>query len=262
MQCDNIWGDFEDSLAHLNVGAMLDMTDMWLDEFDAYDADAQAADYFMAIDAAMSPVYTITNDLPRRFRSWVEKLTVDKSRPLLSCLSPKAQYITFNYTDFLESLYGVPRDHIRYIHGCRAKRKGEPKDKLILGHVPDVDYLDGYVPNQAFVPQENWKAAMVEMAQEQAMANWVEHYEETFTKRTSDIIRSNLDFFEKAKDFEEIYVIGHSLSQVDYPYFAEIAKRNADKAVWHIGYHSLQDMKRLQELVKALRLTQVKVFRI
>ena len=41
----------------------------------------------------------------------------------------------------------------------------------------------------------------------------------------------------------DIFVIGHSLSKVDYPYFKEIVKHNTHKAFWHIGYHSLYDFK-------------------
>lgn len=38
-----------------------------LDAFDAYDSDAQMADYYAAIDMAMLPVDTITNELPKSF---------------------------------------------------------------------------------------------------------------------------------------------------------------------------------------------------
>lgn len=36
----------------------------------AYDSDAQMADYYAAIDMAMLPVDTITNELPKKFRRW------------------------------------------------------------------------------------------------------------------------------------------------------------------------------------------------
>ena len=40
-----------------------------------------------------------------------------------------------------------------------------------------------------------------------------------------------------------IFVIGHSLSKVDYPYFEEIIKHNKGNAFWHFGDNSLGDLK-------------------
>ncbi len=71
LNVEDLWADFEDALAHIDSGAMFGVVDMWLDDFDAYDPDAQAADFFLAVDAATGPAQTITNDLPRRFRMWV-----------------------------------------------------------------------------------------------------------------------------------------------------------------------------------------------
>ena len=66
-------------------------------------------------------------------------------------------------------------------------------------------------------------------------------------------------YLKALSDVEEVYVIGHSLSEVDYPYFDEVNKHC--NAKWIIGYHSYEDMKRLVELVKRLKLKDVTVFR-
>lgn len=150
IKCDNLWSDFENNLAHLNAGAMLNVVDMWLQNFDAYRPDAKASDYYGAIETAMLPIQIITDKMPKRFRQWVDSLVIDpQKKPLAMLLSPMAQYLTFNYTDTLEVSYDIPANHINYIHGCRKNKK----DSLILGHVPDVDYLDGYQPSRGLVPQ-------------------------------------------------------------------------------------------------------------
>ncbi len=49
LNVDDLWADFEDALAHIDSGAMLGVVDMWLDNFDAYDPDAQAADFLQLL---------------------------------------------------------------------------------------------------------------------------------------------------------------------------------------------------------------------
>ena len=143
--------------------------------------------------------------------------------------------------------------------------KGQPKEKLILGHVPNVDYLKDYKPTGEMVPhyKNKWKAYLLESAMETGIQQGVSCYEKVFTKHTPEIIEQNKAVFDEMRDVAEIVVIGHSLAEVDYPYFEEIAGKNAGKAVWHIGYHNLDDMKRLLTFVRHIGLEdgKVEVFR-
>lgn len=271
LQCGDLWSNLEESLGTLSAGKMLDTMDIQLDCFGAYDSDSQAADYYMAIDEAMSPIYVLINNLPKRFRQWIEGLTVDRStadsvrNKFLKLILPRAHYLNFNYTEFLETEYGVAHEQIKYIHGCRKRVKGQPKEELVLGHKPDVDYFKDYKPSKAMIPhyKSKYKAYILESAMENAVSQWVEQYEETFTKKTSEIIRKNKEFFANCDSIEDVVVIGHSLSIVDYPYFYEIVKNNEGKAKWHIGYHSLDDFKRLRNLTNylGLRADEIEVFR-
>lgn len=67
---EDIWADFEEALGHFNGRAMGSgfLVDQWLDDFGAYDKDATAADFFMAVEAAGGPLRTIAEELPGRFR--------------------------------------------------------------------------------------------------------------------------------------------------------------------------------------------------
>ncbi|MBQ2942331.1 MAG: zinc-ribbon domain containing protein [Clostridia bacterium] len=255
IDADKLWYNFEDSLSHINAGIMLDVMDMWLDNFDVYRNNADSmADLHAAIDTAMLPMQIITEQLPKRFRSWVESLSASGKKPCVNLLSPEALYLNFNYTDFLEQLYGVPKSRINYIHGCRRKEKYRPKEQLVLGHVPNVDYLKEYSPDPAMVPayKNKRKRAILDYAIETGIRQWVAYYEEVFTKHTPDIIKDNISFFKNAYCMEDIFVIGHSLSKVDYPYFREIVKYNDNKAFWHIGYHGLADFKNVLAFVREM----------
>ena len=248
VDADKLWYNFEDSLSHINAGVMLDVMDMWLDIYDVYRHNAASmADLHCAIDTAMLPMQVITEQLPRRFRGWVETLIGNGSKPCGHFLSKQSLYLNFNYTDFLETLYGISKTQINYIHGCRKKVKYQPKEQLILGHVPNVDYLEEYKPNPTMVPRykNRRKREILDYAIETGINQWVSYYEEVFTKHTPEIIQENAAFFSGTECVTDIFVIGHSLSEVDYPYFAEIIRHNANKAFWHIGYHSLGDFKNL-----------------
>lgn len=248
VESDELWYNLEDSLSHINAGVMLDVIDMWLDVYDVYKNNAESmADLHCAIDDAMLPIQVITHQLPRRFRMWVESLVSDGSKPCVHLLSSKSIYLNFNYTEFLEDLYEIPKENIEYIHGCRKREKGKPKEKLILGHVPNVDYLKEYKPNRNMVPyyKNPRKREILEYAIGVGLSQWVTYYEQVFTKHTPDIIKEKQSFFNKMDKILNIIVIGHSLSEVDYPYFEEIVKHNNGKAFWHFGYHSLRDLNNI-----------------
>ena len=151
--------------------------------------------------------------------------------------------LNFNYTEFVETLYGAKRENICYIHGCRRNDKGKKPDEIILGHKPGMEEEQwDKVELKPFKFKNPYKRYIMEAAMETAVreAAW---YDESTTKKCGDIIKNHKDFFDGLSSIEEVFVIGHSLSEVDYPYFEEV--RSRCDAKWHIGYHSLDDMKRL-----------------
>jgi hypothetical protein len=253
---DALWWNLEEALADLD----LDMPSMaipeMLDAFGAYDSDAQMADYYAAIDMAMLPVDTITNELPKKFRKWVESLRVDSSvKPLRNVVKPGAKYLNFNYTEFAETLYGAK--NVCYIHGSRKNRKA----KLILGHsykkyVPDVS-----VKMPRF--KDGFKRTMVNVAFDDAMvhAGW---YDQVTTKNSRQIIKDNKSFFDALSDIDTIIVIGHSLSEVDMEYFEKIRSVAHSDAKWIFSCHDSGGLKAVDAFAKMMGISadKVTVFRL
>lgn len=254
LNVEDVWADFEDALAHINSGAMFEVLGMWLADFNAYDPDAQAADFFAAVDAATGPSQTITNDLPRRFRMWVESLKVpDMAYRPLNGVVYNSNTLNFNYTEFIEELYGVQKKNVCYIHGCRRKEKYHPKDKLILGHVPgagDDDLVGDYR-----LPKYNnsRKREMVEAAFDTAARN-LSWYDEETTKNCKDIIENHKEFFNGLSNVSTIIIIGHSLSPVDWDYFKKIINVNKDKKniEWFISCYSASDIDNIKMFADAM----------
>jgi len=261
LDTDDLWSNLEESLGKLNYSAFLNpnMIDMWLDAYGAYDPDAQAADYFAAIETAIAPTFDIPRELKLRLKRWVKTLEVDGSKRPFGMLHGDYKVLCFNYTEFIETLYGAKEDNVCYIHGCRKQRKNHRPDELILGHMPGMeDEQWDKVGLEPFKYRDPYKRAKMEAALNTAAweAAW---YDESTTKNCYDIIKAHRGFFDGLKDIKEILVIGHSLSRVDHPYFEEAAK--SCDARWIIGYHSYDDMKRLAYLADSMGLKDVTVFR-
>lgn len=280
---DDIWGNFEDSLAHLDRAFVLDGIDTGLEMFDVkdeFDDDFSAADYFLAIENTTMPVETIEKELPKKFRRWVEKLNIkDKHFPLAGLLNCHADYINFNYTEFLETHYGINGGCIKYIHGDRRNKK----QPLILGHGYDTDELYSDWQNTFNVKMlpknsparlryfsntdnvKRWKSQSRYDAT-QAAAYRIEEYYEKAAKKTKNIIEKNREYFKSLSSKNNVIVIGHSLSFVDYPYFLEIIKchQNPDKINWYISFHNDNDIERIKNFAAFLNVEKdkVKIFNI
>jgi hypothetical protein len=264
LNVEDLWADFEDTLAHIDSGAMFGVIDMWLDDFNAYDPDAQAADFFAAVDIATGPAQTITHDLPRRFRMWVETLKVpDMTYRPLNGVIRNSKTLNFNYTEFLEDLYGVEKENVCYIHGCRRKEKYHPKDKLIIGHVPgagDDDLVSDFrLPKY----KSSRKREMVEAAIDTAARN-LSWYDEETTKNSKDIIKNHQEFFDGLSNVSQIIVVGHSLSSVDWDYFKKIISLNKNKnnIEWYISCHSVSDIESIKRFADAMgiKVEQITLF--
>lgn len=249
---DDIWADFEDALGRLNLDLMgsRDIVDMWLGTSGFWDEDAGASEFYMAVEAAVGPIADIVDDLQPAFRKWVSRLCVGTDdRPLSNLISPKGKALSFNYTEFIETLYGV--SNVCYIHGCR-KNKNE---RLVLGYRPGAE--------SSF--HETWKephdsrSAAVDLAQDEAF-RLIGEYNEDLTKNSKEIIENHEAFFEALADTDQIVVIGHSLSPVDWDYFTKV-RESAQDAHWYFGVHGLADLRNLGKLVDLLDLVSFDVFR-
>lgn len=255
LKVDDVWADFEDALGHLDVHVLLDddQIDMWLGGYGAYDPDASAASFYAATEVIMGPVLDITRELPRRFRMWVESLRVlSQDRPLDGLITD-GKVLCFNYTEFIEELYGVSHRNVCYIHGCRKRQKGHPKEELILGHRP-VDRYIGEVPPKRRRRYPARKQYLIDTARENALQylNW---YDEQTTKDCGQIIQNHHTFFEGLQDVAQIIVIGHSLSPVDWDYFRRVHASCPD-AHWYVSYYGETDLQNCRALMAQLGIPQ------
>ena len=252
---EDIWADLENGLAHFNIDMMAKrfMVDFWLDEYNAFDVDAGAAEFYAAVDSAAAPIMEVCNELPKRLRTWIETLTIGTDERPLKGLFVGGKVLDFNYTEFVEQLYSVPSDDICYIHGCRRKIKGKPKEKLIIGHSPGASDSSYDLHEKERRGKKTFHSQMVEVAQERVI-DLISECDQDLTKDSSSIIMEHEDFFESLWNVTDVVIIGHSMSEVDWPYFHEVVSVVEDigKTKWYIGCHGLNDLNNMSNLMDTL----------
>lgn len=223
---DEFWWQFEQQLANFDTDAAIDYASQFLMSYGADDwSDSGHHDYQYELDRV---VEAISKTLQERFAQWVRQLPIPS---LSSCnkgplpLDPTAFYLNFNYTQTLQWTYGIPDSQILHIHG----KASDPTDRLILGHGWERTAFDSL--NHGIDMSE----ADIRVVEGNEIVDG--YFSATF-KPTAQIIAHNQTFFSNLKAIRQIYVMGHSLAEVDAPYFAEIIKNIDTSSVrWMISYH-------------------------
>ncbi|MEG3124233.1 bacteriophage abortive infection AbiH family protein [Sphingomonas sp. GB1N7] len=172
--------------------------------------------------------------LRARFGEWIRQLTIPTPAsfpgPWIR-LDPAALYLTFNYTPTLQRLYGIPEAHVLHIHGSAAKSE----DQLVLGHGWEPGLADPY---RFESDPENADMRVIEGIE------IVDGYFKDTFKPTVRIIEAYRQNFAALADVTDIIVMGHSLAEVDHPYFeAIIAKIDIRKVRWRVSVYGDLDYK-------------------
>lgn len=173
----------------------------------------------------------ILDDFLENFTEWVDSIDISHARQQLQ-IESQSKFLTFNYTETLEKVYGIPDDNILHIHGSRAV-KG---NTYIIGH-------------NNIKPENFYDTFNGELYFEQDTKNKIIGWMNKLHKDTSSIIRHNASFFCSLSGITHVVVIGHSVNEVDWSYFDEVNKSVGSNALWHFHYHSSDDKKRIEAYI-------------
>lgn len=244
-----LWWNFEEALAHLNRSFLLDSASIWLPDNWDEDKDSYSELYY-AEDHARNDGENLWDDIVKAFRKWVYTIKWEKdsdSKKLM--LDTYARFITFNYTTFLESRYGVDRKQILYIHGKQTDSKNPP----IIGH-RDIDTFDEWYKTAPKRYKKYYQGVNSYLPEVSMMTEGIENYFEVSKKPVSRIITQHKDFFLDLYDIDNIYVLGHSLNDVDMPYIQTIMNSMdyPEECHWHISYFSKSEKKRRMNSMRKL----------
>ena len=255
LNAKDVWWDFEHALSRIDVKRMANSAavEASMDFFDGYDPYESASGFFAAIDGVSEPMDIICSELPKRFKQWVNTLTWGTDDLPLKSMIGNPYVLCFNYTEFIETEYGVSHDRVCYIHGNRRNRK----DELILGHLDGAsdemyDFKDIKAPGG-----EN---ALIELAQEYAIGKIID-CDQSLAKHCGNIIEKNKSFFDRLEGITDIIVVGHSLADVDREYFQEIISHNRDQnqIQWYFSCYGLGDLRQINRFINELGIQREKV---
>jgi hypothetical protein len=219
---DELWSDFEETLAYIDTDKIVDDASEYLVGYGADDwKDSSHHDYQYELQRAID---IITIRLRENFINWILNLNIPNIQKIT--LPKNAKYLVFNYTGTLEQNYGIPEERILYIHNKALNINSE----IILGHSRESTPENQFSNYKDDEDMESYDVRVLE-------GNRIldEYFESTY-KNTSTIIRENELFFNDLDDIREIFILGHSISPVDLPYFQVIFANVSPDAKWNVSY--------------------------
>ena len=214
-----LWKDFEESIG------LYDPKKIHLKYFQGVDSYQYAKETQLRVTERITPFVDM---IPKTMIEWARNILGFPCTKVYEGLAQDCKYLTFNYTMVLESIYGIAPYNICHIHGCKDD------DRIIVGH------------NHRRDPQEEDDNQLnVKMSRR----NIVELMNKN-EKPVMDIIRKNTAFLNSLYDIQRIIVIGHSMAEVDMPYFEEIAKHINRDCIWRFYWHDPNEQDKFYQLIQ------------
>lgn len=212
------WSDVEQALGKLDFNEVFDGFDEILDN--EGDVDLFKTSNMFEDIASNLVVPTLT--IQSLFSDWINTIKLVDVIPLASfgdLLEEQDQFLTFNYTDTLEHVYGISDENICHIHGYQH---GE----IYFGHGNTEDYTEVYMQSHV--------GSQYSLRQ----------IDEQLRKRTEEALQSNIWFFSNLEslNIREVYSYGFSYSKVDEVYITEICNRLKTKNVtWYFNDYDIKN---------------------
>lgn len=243
-----LWSDFENKLGELKVLDLVDSNlSSWL-------ITERVQDFENSFDV-------LHIDLSWYFQEWVGNIEMSCANSKRLGIDKEARFINFNYSPTLEKLYSINEDQICYIHGDTGKNAFRAP---IVGHGKNYLMLDER--------DEDGIKQRIECLQQ--LPVWTDTQEEFEEKTILEVkkllygLRKNTNrvlgyddikkFFNNCTKSEEIYVLGHSLAEVDLPYFEKIAHESPD-AKWYASYKTDKDKENVENMRKVCGIDHIKL---
>ncbi len=239
---EGLWADFEQSLADFDADRLIEDASNFLVSYGSDDwSDSYHHDFQYEINEV---VVALSQTLKLKFAEWIAQLPIpselDIKNKKLGCIDKNSTFLSFNYTNTLQAAYLVSDSHVLHIH---MKYLVNGPD-LVLGHAWKP------VKRNALMHQDDLERQDVRIAEGDKI---IDRYFKTTYKPTEEIIKLNGEYFASLRRTKEIYVLGHSMSCVDIPYFQEIVRSiDARNTKWYISYFDEKELASHQGAMNAL----------
>lgn len=227
---DKLWSDFEAELPNIDERSLF----CWATALNP-EWNQDWKDYYRFVDTVKDEVDYL-QWLTFAFKEWILSIDISKVPSLFKINHENALFLTFNYTEVLEKVYHIPSSIVNHIHGIAKNNFSS----LIVGHNKTDYEINDMFDSDNDIELEACKEV------KDLVRGW--------RKNTDSIIHRNACFFDSLHDVTEIFVLGHSMANVDMPYFHEIKANVQPDAMWTLSIYSQVDKQRKNEAIQELQL--------
>jgi len=212
-----LWTNFEDDLRTFEASSFFDDND----NVNLSGDNVGWSSAFGLQDELEEETTNLVSGIKQAFGDWIDSIDIELVKPVIT-FQEDAFFLTFNYTLVLENVYKIDPGNILHIHGDTTYGA----DDLIFGHnidFPEEPELDenGDSNRTMFTDAEN--ASKIPL--------------HAFRKPVEDTVLNNQRTFASLCNVREIFVLGHSLNEIDLPYLKEIIKASNNR-VWYVTYYN------------------------
>lgn len=219
----DLWRDFEKALGEYDIN---DIYNQCTEDIEI-DYDHMMRSAFAIEDSPDIELLPNKEELLRCFSEWVKSICIS-DEPLLIDIPKDARYLTFNYTETLEKLYGIPTENLLHIHGSI--------NNPIFGH---GNYYNSY---------DDESDTTYEIAAKEKIIGAMNDLH----KDVNGIIEEHKNYFESLFDINQIIVRGVSYGEIDFPYFVRINEVVTENCIWKLGWHTVDDKNAAVSIAKSL----------
>ena len=243
------WSDLESALAAIDVDGIIEDLGHFMVSYAADDwSDAYHHDFQYEVERVVERLSVM---LRNQFGKWVRQLAIptrSSAGKRLQSIDADGIFLTFNYTATLRKRYAVPDVHVLHIHGCADLEDND----LILGH--------GWNPQTRKSLNDREDIEEIDTRLMEANDILDTYFSATF-KPYDQLIQRNRQFFDRLLDIQEVCVLGHSLSDVDEPYFkALLTVPSVSRARWSVACRSAADKSDKQDRLQVLGVDTARIF--
>ena len=222
------WRDLESALGNVSLEHAIEFDWAYQECPDEFRCENSSHDTYQCGEN----LKLVTKVLPSCLQDWVYSIKLSKCKELFK-LNKNACYFSFNYTRTLEDLYGIGTDRIHHVHGNIGDNK-----KLVVGYGDAQFENDDFEPDMAGFDKE----MILNILRENRKPVEIIIQEPTFR-----------GFMQNISNVSSVIVFGHSCSDVDKPYFVEIANHIKDNAHWTFYVHEGHNNNSVTRYADAIR---------
>lgn len=253
------WKDVEDTL-RINAEAFVQM----LNSYQLFESEENVIECGIDIEEWMNFLFAFTGEL---FYKWLQEIDITKLIPKreIEELFEDAVFITFNYTDTLENVYGISKERIVHIHGNLLQvNQQECIGQDIFSVFSTIEEAECY--NKPIVKKEQWNSYVIRKEIQFGAPVKVENLmnligvdnipDKDIREYVSEVlpcliknIENNIPVLRKfidGKNIEEVIVLGHSLNGPDDLYYTEcllpLYREKKWTFYWHRHENSEEDL--------------------